>query len=100
MVGAGGGNECLRILSPREREIALLVARGMTNKQIARELGLTPGTVAQHLHRTFLKLKQFLTPGAPEREMLTLLMSDSQARKSGERQRAGRKTRRASQRTG
>lgn len=44
------------ILSPRELKIALLVARGLSNKKIARELGLTEGTVKSHLFRVFQKL--------------------------------------------
>jgi len=43
-------------LSPREREVALVVARGLANKEIARELGLSEGTVKQHVHNIFLKL--------------------------------------------
>jgi two-component system nitrate/nitrite response regulator NarL len=45
-----------KILSPREREIALLVSRGLSNKDVARELGLSPGTVKIHLHSIFMKL--------------------------------------------
>jgi DNA-binding CsgD family transcriptional regulator len=45
------------ILSPREREVALLIARDLSNKEIARELGLTEGTVKQHIHHIFLKLR-------------------------------------------
>ena len=43
-------------LRPREREIARLVARGLSNKEIARELGLTEGGVKGHLHSVFQKL--------------------------------------------
>jgi DNA-binding NarL/FixJ family response regulator len=46
----------LELLTPREREIALLVARGLTNKEVGRELGLCDGTVKQHIHNIFLKL--------------------------------------------
>jgi DNA-binding NarL/FixJ family response regulator len=41
-------------LSPRK--CALLVARGLVNKEIARELGLREGPVKQHVHNIFLKL--------------------------------------------
>lgn len=45
-----------RLLSPREHEIALLVGRGLSNKDVARELGLSPGTVKIHIHNIFQKL--------------------------------------------
>lgn len=45
-----------KVLTPREREVALLVARGLSNKEVARELGLCDGTVKIHLHRIFQKL--------------------------------------------
>ena len=48
--------EWLNTLSPREREVAMLVARGLANKEIARELGLSLGTVKLHVHSIFLKL--------------------------------------------
>jgi two-component system, NarL family, nitrate/nitrite response regulator NarL len=50
------GDERARGLSPREREVALLVARGLSNKEVARQLGLSNGTVKIHLHRVFQKL--------------------------------------------
>jgi DNA-binding CsgD family transcriptional regulator/quercetin dioxygenase-like cupin family protein len=43
-------------LTPQEREIALLAASGLTNKQIAERLFLSPRTVGGHLHRAFPKL--------------------------------------------
>lgn len=43
-------------LSPRERGIVLLMSQGLTNKQIARKLGITPETVKSHAKRLFLKL--------------------------------------------
>ena len=43
-------------LSPRERGIVLLMGQGLTNKQIARQLGITPETVKSHTKRIFLKL--------------------------------------------
>lgn len=44
------------VLTPREREIAVLVARGFTNKQMAAELKISPSTVAIHLGNIFEKL--------------------------------------------
>jgi DNA-binding CsgD family transcriptional regulator len=43
-------------LTAREREVARLVIRGFTNAAIARELVLTPGTVANHLQHILRKL--------------------------------------------
>jgi len=43
-------------LTPQEREIALLAASGLTNKQIAERLFLSPRTVGSHLHHVFPKL--------------------------------------------
>jgi len=43
-------------LSHREREIASLVARGLSNKMIAAELDLSIYTVATYLRRIFGKL--------------------------------------------
>jgi two-component system nitrate/nitrite response regulator NarL len=46
----------LDALSARERAVATLVQRGLRNKEIADELGLTEGTVKVHLHKVFEKL--------------------------------------------
>ncbi|MGX7673770.1 response regulator [Plantactinospora sp. DSM 117369] len=43
-------------LSPREVEVLRLVARGMSNIEIGRELHITEATVKTHLLRTFAKL--------------------------------------------
>jgi DNA-binding NarL/FixJ family response regulator len=56
VVSAASSDQWSRILSPREREIALLVAQGFADKKIALELELSPGTVKQHLHHIFMKL--------------------------------------------
>ena len=50
------GNDVRALLSARQREIMDLVARGLTNKEIAQQLGLTDGTVKQHLAAIFPKL--------------------------------------------
>jgi DNA-binding NarL/FixJ family response regulator len=41
--------EIRRLLKPRQRQILLLLARGLSNKEIAVQLGLHPRTVAQHI---------------------------------------------------
>jgi DNA-binding CsgD family transcriptional regulator len=43
-------------LTPQQREIALLAAAGMTNKQIGERLFLSPRTVSTHLYQLFPKL--------------------------------------------
>lgn len=44
-------------LSPREREVAELAARGMTNREIAEQLFLSPRTVDDHVSRAIRKLR-------------------------------------------
>jgi DNA-binding CsgD family transcriptional regulator len=43
-------------LTPQQREIALLAAAGLTNKQIGDRLFLSPRTVGTHLYQLFPKL--------------------------------------------
>ncbi|WP_323053842.1 helix-turn-helix transcriptional regulator [Thermomicrobium sp. 4228-Ro] len=43
-------------LSPRERRVLELVARGASNKEIAQELGVSEATVRTHLERLYRKL--------------------------------------------
>jgi DNA-binding NarL/FixJ family response regulator len=43
-------------LSPREQEVMLLLRRGMPNKTIARDLGISERTVENHLRHIFEKL--------------------------------------------
>ena len=46
-----------KLLTPREIQIAELVAQGLTNKEIGAELWITQNSVKQALKRMFLKLK-------------------------------------------
>jgi DNA-binding NarL/FixJ family response regulator len=46
----------LDVLTEREREVLVLVARGMTNAEIAAHLFLSEGTVKTHVKRIFFKL--------------------------------------------
>ena len=43
-------------LTPREREIVALIAKGRSNKAIARELFISPATVARHVSNILAKL--------------------------------------------
>jgi len=43
-------------LSPRERHIVSLMSHGLSNKRIARQLGITPETVKSHAKHILLKL--------------------------------------------
>lgn len=45
-----------RSLTARQRELLQLVAAGHANQAIARQLGLSPGTVRKHLENTFARL--------------------------------------------
>lgn len=49
-------NEITTLLSRREREILTLVAKGLANAEIAKQLFVSPQTVKQHLHHIFQKL--------------------------------------------
>jgi two-component system nitrate/nitrite response regulator NarL len=44
-------------LPRRQHQVAELVAQGWTNKQIAREIGISPATVKNHVHRVLTKAR-------------------------------------------
>ncbi|MGY8633528.1 LuxR C-terminal-related transcriptional regulator [Bradyrhizobium sp. 14AA] len=56
---ADGGKieKMLALLTHRERQIVLLVSEGMSNKEIARRLNVSQGTVKVHLYNIFQKLE-------------------------------------------
>jgi DNA-binding NarL/FixJ family response regulator len=43
-------------LTPREREVLALIARGLSNDDISERLVLSPATVKTHINRTLAKL--------------------------------------------
>jgi DNA-binding NarL/FixJ family response regulator len=53
--GSPAPTASLQALTPREREVAGLVADGLSNKQIARRLQLTVGTVKHYVHQILEK---------------------------------------------
>jgi two-component system nitrate/nitrite response regulator NarP len=57
-------------LSPREREVADLVAKGLRNRDIAAALGISEGTVKIHLYRVYERL------GVGSRTELAILARD------------------------
>ena len=64
----------IELLSARERQVIQQLAAGMTNREIAHTLGLSPHTVKNYLFRIFDKL------GVSSRtELLYLTMNNSQA---------------------
>ncbi len=50
---SGGGSTAL---TPREEEVAVLVSRGLTNRQIASELSISEHTVATHIAKILKRL--------------------------------------------
>ncbi|MEU5879650.1 LuxR C-terminal-related transcriptional regulator [Spirillospora sp. NPDC047279] len=47
----------LERLTVREREVVEALARGMSNRELARHLGISELTVKNHLHSIFMKLE-------------------------------------------
>jgi DNA-binding NarL/FixJ family response regulator len=55
----------LRSLTVRERQVANMVRLGISNREIARKLGVAEGTIKNHLHNIYRKV------GVPNRTTLT-----------------------------
>ncbi|MGW7237454.1 helix-turn-helix transcriptional regulator [Streptomyces sp. NPDC054804] len=67
--GTAGATAPAGELTPQERQIAELAAQGLTNRDIAARLYLSPCTVGYHLHKIFPKLG--ITARAQLRDALT-----------------------------
>jgi DNA-binding NarL/FixJ family response regulator len=63
------------ILSPRKRAVAILAESGLTNREIGRELGITPGTVTYTLHAVYHSLG--IQPGAGRRHLRRALVAQA-----------------------
>ena len=57
----------LAMLTPRERQVMQLICEGLSNKEIARRLSISEGTIKVHLHHICGKLV------AKNRVMLAML---------------------------
>jgi VCBS repeat-containing protein len=53
----GANIENLAVLTDREREIMCLVSVGLSNKEVARALNISQGTIKVHLHNIYQKLE-------------------------------------------
>lgn len=51
-----GENDALKHLSPREKEVLQLLAKGFFYKEIGYKLSISTGTVSQHIHHIYEKL--------------------------------------------
>lgn len=56
VVTSTGVTDCLAALTKREQEVARAIANGSSNKEIARQLGITERTVKAHTGSVFQKL--------------------------------------------
>jgi DNA-binding NarL/FixJ family response regulator len=67
----GEAADALQALTPRERDVAITVAEGLSNAEIAERLSVSESTVKVHLGHVMAKL------GLPNRTKLALLIHDA-----------------------
>jgi DNA-binding CsgD family transcriptional regulator len=51
------GSEVRASLTPREHEILVLISHGLTMRQVATRLGISPRTVETHVAKVYRKLE-------------------------------------------
>ncbi|WP_030607789.1 response regulator [Streptomyces fulvoviolaceus] len=73
------GAERLAVLTGREREVLTLVAAGLSNEEIGRDLRMSPLTAKTHVSRAMTKL------GARDRAQLVVLAYETGLVRAGER---------------
>ncbi|MCX4903015.1 response regulator transcription factor [Streptomyces sp. NBC_00878] len=73
------GSERLAVLTDREREVMALVAAGLSNEEIGRQLIMSPLTAKTHVSRAMTKL------GARDRAQLVVLAYETGLVRAGER---------------
>ena len=74
-VSAGGSGstraDAVEALTPRQREVLLLIARGLSNSEIEAELGITRATCRSHITALLARL------GARDRAQLVIAAYES-----------------------
>lgn len=65
--------ELIALLTAREKEVLVLVAEGLTNKEIARRISVSPATVKAHMERIIAKL------GVSDRTQAAVLVAEARA---------------------
>jgi DNA-binding NarL/FixJ family response regulator len=75
------------VLSKREREVLQLVARALSNSQVATRLGINEATVKRHLHSVFVKLGAVSRIDAVNKAVAASLISthDTGLRRGGQK---------------
>jgi two-component system nitrate/nitrite response regulator NarL len=56
IAGSSSAENVLTVLTERERQIMHLVAEGLSNKEVGRQLNISDGTIKVHLHHIYQKL--------------------------------------------
>jgi DNA-binding CsgD family transcriptional regulator len=60
-------------LTPREAEAARLVGRGLTNKKVAKEMGISTSTASVHIANAAAKIEG---PGSPRHRLVVWALSE------------------------